>query len=317
MFSSLNARLWISYILLVVVVLCGATFGIFLALRQSPLLYRQTYFQLNLTAGLLSRRLQSVSASGDFNQIASVYLRETRDVVLRTAIINRSGKILLPEGNAETPHLPPINDPESLRIRSENEILSFRDDRGVEWFYIVTSINGELFLLTAIQRPLIPLRTILQDEFLGPIIRIGFLAIIFALFISWLIATWIAQPLERVSKSAKALAEGQYEEISINGPKEVKQLARTFNYMGDRVRTTLQSQRDFIANISHELKTPLTSIQGFAQAITDGTITSLSALKNAANVIQQETTRLNRLVNDLLTLAKLESGTMEMEMQKI
>lgn len=266
---------------------------------------------------MLSRRLQSVSASGDFNQIASVYLRETRDVVLRTAIINRSGKILLPEGNAETPHLPPINDPESLRIRSENEILSFRDDRGVEWFYIVTSINGELFLLTAIQRPLIPLRTILQDEFLGPIIRIGFLAIIFALFISWLIATWIAQPLERVSKSAKALAEGQYEEISINGPKEVKQLARTFNYMGDRVRTTLQSQRDFIANISHELKTPLTSIQGFAQAITDGTITSLSALKNAANVIQQETTRLNRLVNDLLTLAKLESGTMEMEMQKI
>lgn len=208
MFSSLNARLWISYILLVVVVLCGVTFGIFLALRQSPLLYRQTYFQLNLTAGLLSRRLQSVSASGDFNQIASVYLRETRDVVLRTAIINRSGKILLPEGNAETPHLPPINDPESLRIRSENEILSFRDDRGVEWFYTVTSINDELFLLTAIQRPLIPLRTILQDEFLGPIIRIGFLAIIFALFISWLIATWIAQPLERVSKSAKALAEG-------------------------------------------------------------------------------------------------------------
>jgi signal transduction histidine kinase len=93
------------------------------------------------------------------------------------------------------------------------------------------------------------------------------------------------------------------------GPAEVRQLAKSFNMMLKRVQESQQSQREFIANVSHELKTPLTSVQGFAQAILDGAARTPEALHQAASVIYNESERMTRLVMDLLTLARLEGGT--------
>ncbi len=78
--------------------------------------------------------------------------------------------------------------------------------------------------------------------------------------------------------------------------------------MVERVRSTQQGQRDFVANVSHEMKTPLTSIQGFAQAILDGTASDSQAQQHAASVIHEESGRLTRLVDDLLDLARLDAG---------
>jgi len=85
--------------------------------------------------------------------------------------------------------------------------------------------------------------------------------------------------------------------------------------MTRQVQTTRQSQKDFIANISHELKTPLTSIQGFAQAVRDGTVQSNDDLHQAADVIESEAIRMHRLVQDLLTLEKMDAGTVLFDMQ--
>jgi signal transduction histidine kinase len=139
------------------------------------------------------------------------------------------------------------------------------------------------------------------------------LAIVFAFFISWIMASWIARPLQHVVTSAEALAEGEYQTIPLEGPMEVQQLADTFNEMSHRVKASVQSQRDFVVNVSHELKTPLTSIQGFAQAIVDGTVEKKDELNKAGNVILREASRLHRLVNDLLMLARLETGTADLQ----
>jgi two-component system phosphate regulon sensor histidine kinase PhoR len=98
---------------------------------------------------------------------------------------------------------------------------------------------------------------------------------------------------------------------------EVQQLAHAMNDMSLKVENSLQSQRDFVANVSHEFKTPLTSIQGFSQAINDGTLQDEEGIKHASEVILNETNRLNLLVNDLLTLAKLDAGTMAMTREKV
>jgi signal transduction histidine kinase len=82
--------------------------------------------------------------------------------------------------------------------------------------------------------------------------------------------------------------------------------------MSERVKQGQQSQRDFVANVSHELKTPITSIQGFAQAMLDGTVDTLEQRRQAAQVIFDESTRMHRLVLELLDLARLESGIAEM-----
>ena len=81
----------------------------------------------------------------------------------------------------------------------------------------------------------------------------------------------MAAPLTQISDAARSLAVGEKIPVEPKGPKEVRVLGEVFNEMSDAVYASQQSQRDFVANVSHELKTPLTSVQGFAQAILDGT----------------------------------------------
>jgi signal transduction histidine kinase len=113
------------------------------------------------------------------------------------------------------------------------------------------------------------------------------------------------------------LAEGKHQIIPEEGPAEVRMLASAFNDMSRKVDSSSRSQRDFLTNISHDLKTPLTSIQGFAQAILDGTVESPEALKQSAQVIYDEAGYMNRLVMDLLSLARLEGGTAIFNMASI
>src|SRR3990172_6378080 len=101
--------------------------------------------------------------------------------------------------------------------------------------------------------------------------------------------------------------------VKLRGPREVQELAQAFNDMNTRVQTSQKSQREFVANVSHELKTPLTSVQGFAQAILDGTAGTPEAQKQAAQVIYDESGRLHRMVLDLLALARLDAGTLDLQ----
>jgi signal transduction histidine kinase len=101
--------------------------------------------------------------------------------------------------------------------------------------------------------------------------------------------------------------------IPLAGPAEVRRLAETFNRMVRRVQEAQQSQRDLVANVSHELKTPLTSIQGFTQAILDGVLQTPEEIHQAAQVIFDESSRMSRLVQDLVALARLESGAADLQ----
>jgi signal transduction histidine kinase len=90
----------------------------------------------------------------------------------------------------------------------------------------------------------------------------------------------------------------------------VRAVAEGFNHMSEQVQNTQQAQRDFLANVSHDLKTPLTSIQGFSQAIIDGTAKNPAA---AANIIYEEASRLNRMVTELTDLARLQAGRLSFQ----
>jgi signal transduction histidine kinase len=152
---------------------------------------------------------------------------------------------------------------------------------------------------------------------MGPVMQASLIVIVFAFFISLIISNWIALPLKQMSQSAKALSEGDLIEIPLKGPREVRRLANTFNLMSKKITASSRSQREFIANVSHEFKTPLTSIQGFAQAILDGTVKSKKEVDKAASVILIETNRLHRLMMDLLMLVRLEAGTANMQQEEI
>ena len=94
-------------------------------------------------------------------------------------------------------------------------------------------------------------------------------------------------------------------------------MAQAFNVMAKQVSGSDQMMRDLLANVSHELKTPLTSIQGFSQAIEDGTLTSEEEQRQAARIINEESLRMRRLVDDLIELSRLESGQAVMQREQI
>jgi signal transduction histidine kinase len=141
----------------------------------------------------------------------------------------------------------------------------------------------------------------------------GTVALLVSLLLGVLIARSMARPLQRISTATSAVAGGDYEHrVPEKGPPEVKRVAISFNVMADQVQASQQAMRDFVSNVSHELKTPLTSIQGFSQAIMEGATPDETARQRAAGIIHQEASRMSRLVEDLLDLARIDSGQVVM-----
>jgi signal transduction histidine kinase len=194
------------------------------------------------------------------------------------------------------------------------------DQDGETWLYNSWSITKGDILVLVIPRlggiqllRIEQIRQILRDDYLPTFFRAGLIAFVLAvLFAAWM-GSWITAPLKKIEVASKAVAGGEFLQIPVEGPDEVKALAGSYNEMVQRVQSTQQSQRDFVANVSHELKTPLTSIQGFSQAIQDGTVNSEQALQKAAGIINTEADRMYRLVVDLLDLARFDAGTINLD----
>lgn len=145
------------------------------------------------------------------------------------------------------------------------------------------------------------------------IFQAGGIGMIFAFLVSVWLVRWISRPLLNIAAGAAQVAEGNYTaRVRVEGPQETKLVAQSFNHMASRVAATQQAQRDFLANVSHDLRTPLTSIQGFAQAIAEGVGDS-----QLATVIYDEASRLHRMVEDLLDLARIQAGRLDMLRQSV
>jgi signal transduction histidine kinase len=147
-------------------------------------------------------------------------------------------------------------------------------------------------------------------------------AVLVALAVSFLAAYLlgrsVARPVQRLAAATEAMATGDYKQrVPVDGEDELAALSSGFNRMAEEVDRAHRMQRDFVANVSHELKTPLTSIQGFSQAMLDGAVKTQSDYRQAALIINQEAQRMNRLVGEILGLAKLQNGLQSLEMRPV
>ncbi len=266
---------------------------------------------------------------------------QTRDVRTVHIVLGNEGPIVLHDSAGQYP-------PGSLiQLRGEgyhNEKLakvlgrdsqqffgSFVDPDGGEWLYAGIMFdqhgigqrrgsriaNNDLWLLAE------PLPTVSLQETLAvfsnalapPLLQAGIVGILFALLLAALISRTIAQPLQRVAKAATGVARGDDSvNVPVSGPPELRSLALSFNHMTAEVRAANAAQRDFLSNVSHDLKTPLTSIQGYAQAIVDG---AAADPQTAAQIIYEEASRLNRMVVELTHLEQLQAGKLSMQRERI
>lgn len=127
-------------------------------------------------------------------------------------------------------------------------------------------------------------------------------------FVEYFISYRFTKPLKLMSDAAKSMAKGDFSKrIPVMSDDEIGELAVSFNQMTNSLVQLEGTRRRFIANISHELKTPMTTIGGFIDGITDGTIPP-EKQGYYLSLVSVEIKRLSRMVQSMLSLAKLESG---------
>lgn len=153
----------------------------------------------------------------------------------------------------------------------------------------------------------------------GEILRIFLMAAIATFAIMFCLSGFftynMAKPLRQMAIAAKKFGAGDFSSrVPITTNDEIGQLAEEFNNMADSLALSEGTRRSFIANVSHELKTPMTTIGGFVDGILDGTI-PYERQSYYLNIVSVEVKRLSRLVQSMLALSRIDSGTMKLNKQ--
>jgi signal transduction histidine kinase len=308
MLTGLRSRLILSYVVIISLTLCVVGVALVLLLINNRIPALQTYQRLTDIAReyasslpadpeRIDRRLAEIAAQEDIR-----ILRVAPD---RTILFDSSGQL----APGQPLNLRPL---QSTDQAGEPRVQrgAYRDENRRQWLYVAfgpASARPEIGqIVLAAPRTRLPIFSSPGSDLLLPLLEAGLLSLVVSLLLAFLIGNSVARPLRRTVSATNAIAAGDYDQqVPELGPREVRDLARAFNDMSRQVQRTQHTQRDFLANVSHELKTPLTSIQGYSQAILDGAAADPS---RAAQVIYDEAGRMRRLVDDLLDLARIESG---------
>ncbi|OQB23873.1 MAG: Alkaline phosphatase synthesis sensor protein PhoR [Firmicutes bacterium ADurb.Bin182] len=148
------------------------------------------------------------------------------------------------------------------------------------------------------------------------LLLVSVIAVIMAILMVSYITGRITRPVIDMNNTVKKYTAGFFDaRIKAEGSDEVSQLAKSFNAMADELNTLEQARRSFVANVSHELRSPLTSMHGFLEAMQDGTISN-EDFPQYLNIVIAENNRMINMVNDLLDLARIESGQFELNTEQ-
>jgi signal transduction histidine kinase len=151
-----------------------------------------------------------------------------------------------------------------------------------------------------------------------PFILSGSIALLGSLLLAWWLSRSVSGPVAGVIKASERIASGDYAyRIGSTSGGEIGKLAESFDRMASEVESARLKLRHFVADVSHELKSPLTAIQGFSQALADGTAADAATHDKAVRIIGEEARRMRRQVDDLLDLSRLQSGRLKMALEKI
>lgn len=149
------------------------------------------------------------------------------------------------------------------------------------------------------------------------LIIISFLSLIFASITAYFVSKRLSRPLVRMSNTAKELAKGDYKVTFRKGEyTEIDDLSNTLNYAKNELTKTIEMRKDLVANVSHDLKTPLTVIKSYGEMIRDISGPNEVLRNKHLETIISEADKLTDLVNDLLDLSKMESNLEEIKKEE-
>ncbi|HEV2893946.1 MAG TPA: HAMP domain-containing sensor histidine kinase, partial [Actinomycetota bacterium] len=203
----------------------------------------------------------------------------------------------------------PAPDTDLSAALAQRQVVTGTDD-GLAWAVVpaerpVLRAGGGVLLVHEVRRlglsllPVVAWRLLLATA----------LAVAVAALAAWLLAGRLTAPLGRLVTAARRVGEGDLStRVHVDGDGEVAEVATAFNDMAAGLERAQTEQRAFLASVGHELKTPLTTVQGYTEAMLDGTVDDPAEHRRSLLRVHAETIRLARLVQDLLDLARLGRG---------
>jgi len=306
---SLRARLILSFGLLIFVTLFLAGFTTVYLLKEQQ--ERNAKEKVGLLAEPIALRAAKLEAEGrSSEEILQVLVREYPGV--RVLLVDRDGFVQadsqgMLDGMVIEQFAQISADSPSTDRYQTRQLRGRGDDLLLFW-----TPRGLVFFSPALQTVVAVPKSDVSEAWRDLLPRL-FLAAGVAFFVgviaAGLLARSITRPLRQITAASEEMARGRYDQqIPAYGGDEVGRLAQAFNHMARQVSRSHRTLRDFLANVSHELKTPLTSIQGFSQAMLDGALTRPQDYEEAGRIINDEAVRMRGLVDDLLYLSQMEAG---------
>ncbi|MHB8840818.1 MAG: sensor histidine kinase [Candidatus Aquicultor sp.] len=146
----------------------------------------------------------------------------------------------------------------------------------------------------------------------------GIISFIIASLAGLYLAFTLLRPLDRLKKAVRDMGQGKLlQQVPVETGDEVGELLLAFNVMSRKVDAAYALQRDFASNASHELKTPLTSIEGFSKVLLEGQVADEEQQRKYLKIINTESRRVAKIVNDLLAIARIDAGTFKVTPSEI
>jgi two-component system sensor histidine kinase BaeS len=226
---------------------------------------------------------------------------------LNATLALQDERVLRAPLDGSSPYLP---EPEASRVRRGERVQGRITVGGREEFYAARRVHKHALVLV---RPTSAGSTAARPYLQGLALA-GVAGAVLAALISFLLARAISRPVRRVAEASRSLADGRSPEpVPVGGARELALLATSFNDMAEQLARAQAAERSFLLSVSHELKTPLTAIRGYAEAVAEDAI----GPDEAAETIVREAARLERLVRDLLDLARMNRSEFSVHAEPI
>jgi len=254
--------------------------------------------------GLLTRRAVDRATSRDLSHQADLLAhREQTDILPLARLpklkpyLERQNEqvVILSSLSSKTP----FASEETLRkLRAHHAVDGSITIAGTSDYFSARQVDQKAFVL------LRPHRSISADwfPFLNALAIAAAAGMLLAALISLSLGRLITRPLDRVARASRVFAKrGASEPVPVEGARELRSLATSFNEMATQLTDAREAEKAFLLSVSHELRTPLAAVRGYSEALADDAISP----REAADTIGREALRLERLVGDLLDLARM------------
>lgn len=319
----LLTQLYTPYILIIFLAL--VTIAIFATNSLKKYYFEQAVEDLEARAKIVSKIVPGAFSASDNKRTDAVCKEIGRTVNTRITMILPSGKVVCDS----------FADPEKMENHAKRPEIAaaltgkvgvsthFSKELSQHMVYVAVPVldAGITVGIVRTSMPLTHIKTALNAMYLRSMLG-GLIVAIIAALLSLFVARKIVKPVDEVKNGAERYARGDFEyRLRVSGAEELSSLAETLNKMAIQLMRLEAMRRDFVANVSHELMTPITSIKGFVETLRDGAAKDPAKTKEFLKIIAKHTDRLGAIVEDLLSLSKIEQfaekGEIKFEQRKI